>query len=89
MAAEIFVPEAPLPEHRERIFRLLDLYNDEKSRFPDPIAPFALLLREPGDQTVIGGLWAVSYWQWLFVDQVFVPDSQRGQGIGTELIRRA
>jgi GNAT superfamily N-acetyltransferase len=89
MSVEIVVPETPLPEHRETIFRLLDAFNDERSGFPDPVRPLALLLREPGSEVVLGGLWGVSYWQWLFVDLVFVPEALRGQGIGSELLRRA
>ncbi len=89
MTVEIVVPETPLPEHRETIFRLLDAFNDERSGLPDPVRPLALLLREPGGEAVLGGLWGVSYWQWLFVDQLFVPEALRGQGLGSELLRRA
>jgi GNAT superfamily N-acetyltransferase len=89
MTAEIVMPETPLPEHRETIFRLLDAFNDERSGFPDPVRPLALLLREPGSEAVLGGLWGVSYWQWLFVDLLFVPEALRGQGMGSELLGRA
>ena len=93
MTAEIVLPETPLPEHREAILRLLDAFNDARSGIPDPVRPLALLLREPGGepgtQTVLGGLWGVSYWRWLFVDLLFVPEALRGQGLGSELLRRA
>lgn len=89
MKPEIVLPDKPLPEHRETIFRLLDAFNDERSGIPDPVAPLALLLREPGSETIQGGLWAVSYWRWLFIDQLFVPPALRGQGLGTDLLKRA
>jgi GNAT superfamily N-acetyltransferase len=89
MSVEVVMPETPLPEHRETIFRLLDASNDERSGLSDPVQPLALLLREPGSEVVLGGLWGVSYWQWLFVDLVFVPEALRGQGMGSELLRRA
>lgn len=89
MMPEIIVPHHPLPEHREAIARLLDAYNDERSGSPDPILPLALLLREPGSEVIIGGLWGVSYWRWLFVEQLFVPEAHRGQGLGTALLRQA
>jgi GNAT superfamily N-acetyltransferase len=89
MTPKIIVPEKVLPEHRQAIFRLLDAFNDERTGFPDPVAPLALLLKEPGEETIIGGLWGVSYWRWLFVDLLFVPESHRGKGFGTALLKKA
>jgi GNAT superfamily N-acetyltransferase len=89
MTLEIVAPHHPLPEHRELITRLLDVYNDERTGIPDPIAPLALLLREPGGELILGGLWGVSYWRWLFVEQLFVPETHRGQGLGTSLLQQA
>jgi len=89
MTPDIVVPEKVLPEHRQAIFRLLDAFNDQRTGFPDPVAPLALLLKEPGRETIIGGLWGVSYWRWLFVDLLFVPEAQRGKGLGTALLREA
>jgi GNAT superfamily N-acetyltransferase len=44
---------------------------------------------EDGNGRMIGGLSGVTAYGWLFVELLFVPESLRGQGIGTELIRRA
>ncbi len=93
MTAEIVLPETPLPEHREAILRLLDEFNDARCGFPGPPRPLALPLREPGtepgSETLLGGLWGVSYWRWLFVDLLFVPEALRGRGLGSALLRRA
>ena len=89
MTLEIVAPDKVLPEHRRAIFGLLDAYNDERTGFPDPVAPLALLLKEPGREAIIGGLWGVSYWRWLFVDLLFVPAAHRGQGLGTALLKEA
>jgi GNAT superfamily N-acetyltransferase len=86
---DIVAPDTPLPEHRQAIAGLLDAYNDERSGIPDPVAPLALLLRNPGSDAIIGGLWGVSYWRWLFVDLLFVPEAHRGQGPGTALLQQA
>jgi GNAT superfamily N-acetyltransferase len=89
MTPEIVAPDNPLPEHREAITRLLDAYNDAHSGLPDQVSPLALLLREPGSDAIIGGLWGVSYWRWLFVDQLIVPEAHRGLGLGTALLEQA
>ncbi|MBV9569211.1 MAG: GNAT family N-acetyltransferase [Hyphomicrobiales bacterium] len=89
MTAEIIAPDKILPEHRQAIFRLLDAFNDKRTGFPDPVTPLALLLKDPGRKTIIGGLWGVSYWRWLFVDLLFVPEDQRGKGLGTALLKEA
>jgi len=60
MIPEIVAPLRSLPEHREAIARLLDAYNDQRSGSPGPIAPLALLLREPDSEVIIGGPWGVS-----------------------------
>jgi GNAT superfamily N-acetyltransferase len=38
---------------------------------------------------MIGGLSGGTAYGWLFVELLFVPEPLRGQGVGTELIRRA
>ncbi len=89
MTPEIEALDNPLPEHRAAISGLLDAYSDDRSGNADPISPFALLLREPGTDTITGGLWGVSYWRWLFVDLLFIPDMHRGQGLGSSLLKQA
>ena len=89
MTPEIVTLDRPLPEHRQAIFRLLDAFNDARTGFPDPVSPLAILLKEPGANAIIGGLWGVSYWRWLFVDLLFVPAAHRGRGLGSALLKEA
>jgi GNAT superfamily N-acetyltransferase len=37
----------------------------------------------------VGGLWGRTGYDWLFVELLFVPESMRGRGVGTDLMRRA
>ncbi len=50
---------------------------------------FALLLRDPDSNEVIGGLYGKISYRWLLIDLVSVPESMRGQGIGEQLMRQA
>ncbi|MGF6092306.1 GNAT family N-acetyltransferase [Pseudomonas sp. 18173] len=50
---------------------------------------FALLLRDPDGNEVIGGLYGKISYRWLLIDLVSVPESMRGQGIGEQLMRQA
>ena len=44
---------------------------------------------ETADREVLGGLWGRTAYDWLFVELLFVPESLRGRGVGTELMMRA
>jgi GNAT superfamily N-acetyltransferase len=48
----------------------------------------AILLRAL-DGAVRGGLWGVSYYDWLFVDLLFLPEDLRGRGLGRRVMRAA
>jgi GNAT superfamily N-acetyltransferase len=49
----------------------------------------AILLKEPKTDDLIGGLWARSLWGSLYIDIMFVPETLRGKGVGTSLLRQA
>jgi len=42
--------------------------------------------RVPGGK-VLGGAWAVSYYDWLYIDLLYLPDSLRRQGWGGRIMR--
>ncbi|HEX3485666.1 MAG TPA: GNAT family N-acetyltransferase [Micropepsaceae bacterium] len=82
------VVEHPAPEHRAAIFDLLRRHNT--SDVAEPIVnPVAIVLRKPNDDTIIGGLWGSSAFDWLFIDLIFVPEEFRLRGLGSTLIRSA
>jgi GNAT superfamily N-acetyltransferase len=81
----------PGPHHRDAIDAALSVFNDARlggggGGWPD--AELALALRD-ADGGTDGGLWGQSYYQWLFIKLLFVPDRRRGQGIGSALLGRA
>jgi GNAT superfamily N-acetyltransferase len=78
----------PEPAVRTAILTVIDAYNDSQTGPYDSAAPFAVLLRDAAG-TVIGGLWAVSYYNWMHVDLLFLPESARGAGLGRRMMRAA
>ena len=45
--------------------------------------------RDAENGTVVGGLWAEFLNDWLHVDLLFVPESLRRSGVGTNIMRAA
>jgi GNAT superfamily N-acetyltransferase len=50
--------------------------------------PLAVLMHDDQGQ-VVGGAWGHTGFQWLFIQLLVVPAGARGQGLGTQVMRRA
>ncbi len=72
---------------RAAILAPLVAYNHAKTGRDDPRA--LVLTLEDSTKRVVGGLWGRTAYDWLFVELLFVPESARGNGVGTDLLRRA
>jgi GNAT superfamily N-acetyltransferase len=55
----------------------------------DPQVKSRAVLLASDDGAVIGGMWARTAFQWLFIELLFVPEPLRGRGLGRELLARA
>ena len=84
----IVVDESPDPGLRDAILQPLKAFNESHI---GPVKPelLAVVLRDPGNGAVIGGLWGASVVSWLYVDLLVVPEGFRGQGLGTQLLAQA
>ncbi|CAH2602337.1 GNAT family N-acetyltransferase [Rhodovastum atsumiense] len=51
--------------------------------------PLAVLIKEPTEGTIVGGLWGRTSWKWLTIELLFVPEVYRGSGLGSEVMRLA
>lgn len=87
MGHHIAVSETPDPADRAPIAAGLDAFNDARVG-AEPIRPLAVLVRDDAGR-VVGGLWGWSYYGWLYVEMLFVPESLRGRGVGTGVLRAA
>ncbi len=65
----------------------LDDFNEQQTGYRDA-RPLAVLVREPETGALIGGLLGRTSYGLLFINIVFLPESLRGSGIGTEMLRR-
>jgi len=72
---------------RKAIVDPLIAYNQAKTGRHD-YRPLVLAL-ENADGTVAGGLLGRTAFDWLFVELLFIPESLRGRGLGTELMSQA
>jgi GNAT superfamily N-acetyltransferase len=80
---------SPAPEQRAAISDALAAFNEGKlggDAGPDEALCFTI---EDAAGHIVGGLWGRSYYRWLHIDVIFVPEAQRGQGLGTALLRAA
>lgn len=88
MAPRIVLTDAPDPVARGTIFDGVVSFGQARVGSAD-YRPLAVLLAEPATETVIGGLWGATFFEWLFVELLFVPEALRGSGLGATLMRRA
>jgi GNAT superfamily N-acetyltransferase len=83
-----FVPsDSPAPGTFEAIFRALDASSQP---LIGPAKPRLLAIPIRGDHgTVTGGFWGATMFEWLHVGMLFVPETMRGQGVGSALMTMA
>lgn len=79
--------DTPPPGTFDAIFRALDACSQD---LIGPVQPHLLAIPLQDDEgAVIGGFWGCTLFQWLHVQLLFIPDSLRGKGVGSALMRTA
>lgn len=78
----------PLPAGADAVTAGLIAFNRQASGQPAP-EPLTILLRDPADAEVRGGLLGKITHGWLNVSQLWVAETMRGQGLGAELLQDA
>jgi GNAT superfamily N-acetyltransferase len=87
MSYELHAIDAPDAIDREAIAAPLRAYNLSKVPALD-IQPLVIALRDAQGRT-IGGLWGETALDWLHIDLLGIPESMRGQDVGTAILLRA
>ena len=88
-AGDIEISEDDFPEMEAvaAIQRGLHAFNQEMGG-PYAREPVTVLARD-AEGTVRGGLLGLTYWNWIFIDWLWLAPDQRGKGLGSELLERA
>ncbi|MFD1332074.1 GNAT family N-acetyltransferase [Methylopila musalis] len=86
--AEIVFTDAPTTADRDAIVRPLIAFNDQ-AYGPSGFHALAWLARDPATGETLGGLYGKASYDWLFVELLVVPEALRGQGLGSDMMRRA
>ncbi|QTD31333.1 GNAT family N-acetyltransferase [Pseudomonas fluorescens] len=84
MTLRIELSQAPTEEQRAAILAPLRAHNIAKAG-PSLYEPVALLVRDDND-AILGGLYGHTFYRWLFIELLAVPEEGRGQGIGSKLM---
>ena len=86
-APEIIVTDAADDESIQIIGNGLNRFNDQHVGYGDR-QPLAVLVRDPQSGDVVGGVSGRTSLGMLFLDLFHLPETLRGMGIGTEVLRR-
>ncbi len=81
------IEASPDKEDVQAIYKGLDAYN---MQFAGAInyQPLVIFIRDEGGK-IVGGLNGETYWGWLHVDGLWVDESVRSQGYGSQLLEMA
>lgn len=80
--------DSPDPAIRARLFAAIDAFNDASTGRLEPAGHLAIVLRDAAG-AIEGGLVGISYYDWMIVEMLLVPEGLRGHGLGTRLMRAA
>ncbi|MFC3162758.1 GNAT family N-acetyltransferase [Ciceribacter thiooxidans] len=84
---DVVVSDTP-PEDRDAVLAVLRTYNQAQTGRVRA-ADFAVLLRDPETEAVIGGLYGEESYGWGFIKYLVVPENLRGLSLGSRLIKEA
>ncbi len=86
---KITLTDAPTPQMREAIRNPLVEFNHSRIGKPETSRPLVILLSDPESDEIVGGLYGSTFFSYLWVDLLFVPESVRRAGIGRRLMAEA
>jgi GNAT superfamily N-acetyltransferase len=77
----------PQPDEVEFVIRQIVSFNSSRAGEGN-YSHLTIFLRD-SDNQIVGGLIGTTYWQWLYVEVLWVHESLRGEGYGDALLATA
>ena len=88
MELKLELTDRALEKDRVSIFDPLIKYNSHKVGDPSH-RPLNVIIRDPSTGTPLGGLWGCTAYGWLSIELLYIPENQRGNGLGKTIIQNA
>lgn len=86
MKTSLLITDAPTQADLDVLGQGLTGFNERATGLPGwELKPFAALLRDE-DRNTIGGAIGSSYYGWLAIDLLWLPESLRGTGLGRQIM---
>jgi GNAT superfamily N-acetyltransferase len=82
------VTDTPPPDAFEAVWQPMVRFSESKVG-PANVRMLAVLLSDPSTNEVIGGLWGRTFWGVCHIDVMFVPEAERGAGLGARVMAAA
>jgi GNAT superfamily N-acetyltransferase len=89
MHPTITLTDKPDPMQVKAVHNLLRSFNDAESGYGFDGRALFITLTDPATGDVVGGLFGATGYGYLHVDMLIVPQSLRGSGLGSQLMRQA
>ena len=89
MMPKIRLTDAPTPQMWKAIADRLGAFNSSRIGRPEAPRPLVLLISDSDGDEIVGGLYGSTWFSYLHVNLLFVPESMRGAGIGRKLMMEA
>ena len=84
----LHVDEAPAEADADKIKLGLRAFNEVRTGRPLNARKFAVWIKD-GDGSIVGGLTGITYWDWMYVDYLWLDERLRLRGWGRRLMERA
>ncbi len=87
------IEDSPSQEDRDYLHQQIKIFNDTVSEHHREARktgsqPLGIFMRDPAGR-LLGGLVGFTYWDWLDIDHLWLPEELRAQGHGAQIVKTA